>query len=100
MILLIESWISILAYCNPIAAQWDKAVLRDPKTKCWDIATFRIFPLINTGLFPPLDGTLPGTTDFPRLQHVYRYLLRNAAHPHHLETADEAPYPHLLGGRL
>lgn len=49
---MVESWISILAYCNPIAAQWDKAVLRDPKTKCWDIATFRIFPLINTGMHP------------------------------------------------
>lgn len=100
MILLIESWISILAYCNPIAAQWDKAVLKDPKTKCWPIETFRIFPLINTGSTSFLPGLIPAKTNFPSLQHVHRYLLRNAAHPHHLETADEAPNPYILDWRL
>lgn len=53
LIYLIESWVSILAYCNPIAAQWDREVLKAPTTKCWPIETFRIFPLINTGPNPP-----------------------------------------------
>ncbi|KAK0613518.1 hypothetical protein B0T14DRAFT_485277 [Immersiella caudata] len=44
---MIESWISILAFCDPIAAHWDKKVLRT--AKCWDPAVFRIFPLFNTG---------------------------------------------------
>ncbi|KAK4120654.1 hypothetical protein N657DRAFT_553581, partial [Parathielavia appendiculata] len=44
---MVESWISILAYCDPVAAQWDKALLKT--AKCWPIEIFRIFPLINTG---------------------------------------------------
>ncbi|KAK4449065.1 hypothetical protein QBC34DRAFT_97790 [Podospora aff. communis PSN243] len=44
---MVESWISILAFCDPIAAHWDKKVLRT--AKCWDPAVFRIFPLFNTG---------------------------------------------------
>lgn len=53
---MVESWISILAYCNPVAAHWDREVLKT--AKCWPIEVFRIFPLINTGTIIRVDFTL------------------------------------------
>ncbi|KAK1756413.1 hypothetical protein QBC47DRAFT_185774 [Echria macrotheca] len=44
---MVESWISILAFCDPIAAQWDKALLKT--ARCWPTSVFRVFPLFNTG---------------------------------------------------
>ncbi|KAK0643156.1 hypothetical protein B0T16DRAFT_459328 [Cercophora newfieldiana] len=44
---MIESWVSILAFCNPVAAHWDKKILKT--AKCWPPEVFRIFPLVNTG---------------------------------------------------
>ncbi|KAM7200780.1 hypothetical protein V8F33_003711 [Rhypophila sp. PSN 637] len=44
---MVESWISILAFCDPIAAQWDRKLLKT--AKCWPAHVFRVFPLLNTG---------------------------------------------------
>lgn len=44
---MVESWVSILAFCDPIAAQWDKKLLKT--ARCWPQAVFKIFPLFNTG---------------------------------------------------
>ncbi|KAL2193833.1 hypothetical protein P885DRAFT_44435 [Corynascus similis CBS 632.67] len=41
------TWISILAYCDPVTAHWNKALLQT--ARCWPIEIFRIFPLISTG---------------------------------------------------
>ncbi|KAM7210321.1 hypothetical protein V8F06_014297 [Rhypophila decipiens] len=44
---MVESWISILAFCDPIAAHWDRKVLKT--ARCWPMEVFRVFPLLNTG---------------------------------------------------
>lgn len=44
---MVESWISILAFCDPIAAQWDRKLLKT--ARCWPVEVFRVFPLLNTG---------------------------------------------------
>jgi hypothetical protein len=46
---MVESWVSILAFCDPIAAQWDKALLKT--ARCWPQHVFSVFPLFNTGSF-------------------------------------------------
>lgn len=60
---MVESWISILAYCDPVTAHWNKALLQT--ARCWPIEIFRIFPLISTGLLPK-PSTVGRATAVPR----------------------------------
>ena len=64
---MIESWISILAFCDPIAAQWDRKLLKT--AKCWPTAVFRIFPLFNTGSFRISFMTYPSVHQVHELTH-------------------------------
>lgn len=48
---MIIGWVSLLAFCLPIEAHWDREVMKT--AKCYPIATLNMFASINTGEFPP-----------------------------------------------
>lgn len=55
---MVESLVSVLAFCDPIAAQWDKSLLKT--AKCWPPHIFNVFPIFNTCMFPHSSVSEPG----------------------------------------
>jgi hypothetical protein len=74
--------------------------------RCWPMAVFRIFPLINTGSFRDAPGPganlkgQSGKLTQSRMQYIHRHLLCDSAYSHYMAATHVGTDAALLDRRV